>query len=128
MSLFAKFLGDYTGPIEVTFLRNAVGLIFLLGFFSVTGQMKAVKTTRPLVHLTRSALGTFGIVLGMWAYIVLPLGIATVFFFTMPLYTVLLSPLLLKEKVGWRRIVAVLVGFGGILIMALPELHGDISL
>lgn len=128
MSLFAKFLGDYTGPIEVTFLRNAVGLIFLLGFFGVTGQMKAARTTRPLVHLTRSALGTFGIVLGMWAYIVLPLGIATVFFFTMPLYTVLLSPLLLKEKVGWRRIVAVLVGFGGILIMALPELHGDISL
>lgn len=127
MSLFAKVLGDTTGPIEVTFLRNAVGLVFLLVFFALTGQMSAAKTARPWAHVTRSALGTFGIVLGMWAYIVLPLGIATVFFFTMPLYTVILSPLLLKEKVGWRRIAAVLVGFGGILVMALPELNGDIS-
>ncbi|MCD8571462.1 MAG: DMT family transporter [Alphaproteobacteria bacterium] len=127
MSLFAKLLGSTFGPIEVTFFRNSVGLLFLLLFFLASGQISHVKTTRPLAHLARSALGTFGIVLGIWAYIVLPLSIATVFFFTMPLYTVALSAPLLGEKVGWRRILAVLVGFSGVVVMAYPEMNLSIS-
>lgn len=127
MSLFAKLLGNYFGPIEVTFFRNTIGLGFLLVFFLAGGHMACIKTTRPLAHLGRSTLGTIGIVLGMWAYIVLPLSIATVFFFTMPLYTVLLSYPLLGEKVGIRRMLAVFVGFCGVLVMALPELNTTIS-
>ncbi|MCD8566758.1 MAG: DMT family transporter [Alphaproteobacteria bacterium] len=127
MSLFAKLLGGVFGPIEVTFFRNFVGLSFLVVYFLASGQMALVKTTRPWAHLTRAALGTFGIVLGIWAYIVLPLSVATVFFFTMPLYTVALSAPLLGEKVGWRRISAVIVGFGGVVVMAYPEMNLSIS-
>jgi drug/metabolite transporter (DMT)-like permease len=127
MSLFAKLLGTVFGPVEVTFFRNAVGLAFLLMYFARSGQLGLVRTTRPIAHFTRAALGTFGIVLGMWAYIVLPLGIATVFFFTMPLYTVALSAPLLGETVGVRRILAVIVGFGGVVVMAYPEMNLSIS-
>jgi drug/metabolite transporter (DMT)-like permease len=127
MSLFAKLLGGTFGPVEVTFFRNLTGLFFLLIFFAGSGQIARVKTDRPLMHLTRAALGTFGIVLGMWAYIVLPLSVATVFFFTMPLYTVALSAPLLGEKVGIRRILAVLAGFGGVVVMAYPEVNLSIS-
>lgn len=128
MSLFAKLLGQHFGPIEVTFFRNSIGLLFLLVFFLASGHMAYIKTTRPWAHLGRGVLGTIGIALGIWAYIVLPLAVATVFFFTMPLYTVLLSYPLLGEKVGIRRLIAVLIGFCGVLVMALPELHTSIPL
>jgi drug/metabolite transporter (DMT)-like permease len=51
---------------------------------------------------------------------VLPLATVTALGFTMPLFLTLLSIPLLGERVGPRRGIAVLVGFGGVLLMALP--------
>ncbi len=120
MSLFAKLLSAYYGPIEVTFFRNAFSTIALLGWIIIMGRIALLKTKRPFAHLFRGAIGTIGIVLGTWALSILPLAETTVLLFTSPLFTVLLSILILKERVGIYRIGAVILGFTGVFIMASP--------
>ena len=58
--------------------------------------------------------------LGAWALSMLPLAETTVLLFTSPLFTVLLSFLILKEKVGLYRFGAVILGFTGVIIIANP--------
>lgn len=120
MSLFAKLLTQYYGPVEVTFFRNAFSAVALLIGLIFMGKLQLIKTKRPFAHLFRGAIGTAGIVLGAWALSILPLAETTVLLFTSPLFTVLLSFTILKEKVGIYRFVAVIIGFSGVIVMANP--------
>ena len=120
MSLSAKWLGDYFGAIEVTFWRNLASLILLGAWFLFIRNKEFFKTTRPWAHVFRSSIGTIGIALGMYTVSVLSLAETTVLLFTSPLFTVLLSVIFLKEKVGAFRMTAVIIGFIGVAITALP--------
>lgn len=121
MSLFAKLLGDYYGPIEITFFRNSFSAIALFIGLCALKKLGSLRTKRPLAHLFRGAIGTAGILLGTWALTIMPLAETTVLLFTSPLFTVLLSMIFLKEKVGIYRVFAVIIGFSGVIIMAAPS-------
>lgn len=123
MSLFAKLLSQYFGPIEVTFFRNAFSLLALTFWLIFVGKLYLLKTERPLAHFFRSAIGTIGIALGMWSVSILSLSETTILLFTSPLFTAILSVLFLKEKIGVHRIIAIILGFAGVIIMAQPW-HG----
>src|SRR5690606_992201 len=56
----------------------------------------------------------------------LPLGDVFSFYMAGPIYVAALSHILLGERVGWRRWFAILLGFGGVLIMLEPS--GEFSL
>lgn len=120
MSLFAKLLSEYFGPIEVTFFRNAFSLVALFAWLFFARQLFVLKTERPWAHLFRGIIGTIGITLGMWAVSLLSLAETTVLLFTSPLFTLILSILLLKECVGPYRIGAIILGFTGIVVIANP--------
>lgn len=120
MSLFAKLLSQYFDPIEVTFWRNIASIILLLAWLFATRNIIFYKTARPRVHLFRSFIGTIGIALGMWTVSLLTLAQTTLLLFTSPLFTVLLSALFLREKIGIYRISAVIIGFIGVAIAANP--------
>ncbi len=120
MSLFAKLLAQYFDPIEVTFWRNIASIILLLIWLFAIRNFIFYKTSRPWAHLFRSFIGTIGIALGMWTVSILTLAETTILLFTSPLFTVLLSALILKEKIGVFRFSAVLVGFIGVAIAANP--------
>lgn len=119
-SIFMKFLSDFFGPVEIVFFRNLIGLPLLIVGFTMLRQTLTLKTNRPWHHVIRSSIGTIGIICGAWAVSILSLAETTILFFTAPLYVVALSPLLLKEKIGVYRIAAVIIGFGGVVIMAGP--------
>jgi drug/metabolite transporter (DMT)-like permease len=78
------------------------------------------RTRRYREHLQRG-LSQFGS-MRCWflAVSVLSLGSATALGFAAPLFTTLLSILILKEKVGIHRWSALIVGFVGVLIITLP--------
>jgi drug/metabolite transporter (DMT)-like permease len=117
LNLFSKILVEDIDPAMVTFWRNLLAL-FSLGFFIiVTRQTALFKTQRPWAHLMRGCIGTIGMILGVWMFSLLPITEGTVIGFTTPLFIILLSYPLLKEKVGIYRITATLIGFIGILIM-----------
>lgn len=121
MSLCAKLLGSYFAPIEITFFRNASSFIFLIAFLFFAGSLRSIhKTAHPVAHLIRSSIGTLGIVIGMWSFILSPRAVATTLFFTAPLFVVMLSPFILSEKIGPLRIGGVVVGFCGVGVIAYP--------
>jgi len=126
MNMFAKLLGSVHDPIEITFYRNLVALIILLGGLTLMGKLALIKTKRPKAQFVRSLVGTVGMLFSMWAVVIMPLTTATALLFTAPLFVVLLSYPLLKERVGLMRLSAVAVGFMGVLLIARPE--NDISL
>ena len=120
MSMFAKLLSSYFGPIEVTFLRNGFAFLSLFVFLIIFGKFNLLKTQRPRAHIFRSMIGTAGVVLMMQTVALLPLVQATVLIFTAPFFVVLLSYPVLKEPVGLYRIGAVVVGFTGVIIAVNP--------
>lgn len=128
MSLFSKLLAQYYGPLEVTFFRNVFSLGALFLWMAFSGHLALLKTGRPRAHLFRGAIGTAGIVLGMWAVSLMPLAETTILLFTSPLFTLLMSIIVLKERVGPYRIAAIIAGFTGVIIVANPFAHGGLHL
>ncbi len=77
------------------------------------------RTTQPLLHITRVALAAVGVQLWVAGLAVVPIWQAIALILTSPLFVTLGAWALLGERLGWRRVGAVLVGaLGGVVILA----------
>jgi drug/metabolite transporter (DMT)-like permease len=89
-------------------------------------------TGRPLLpaailerwSLTRGAFEAAATLAFVSGLALLPLAIATTLVFTSPILLTLLAALILKENVGWRRWLAVVVGFSGVAMITRPGAEG----
>jgi drug/metabolite transporter (DMT)-like permease len=106
---------------ELAFYRFAFGLPPLLAWIALTRNFGAWRTKRPLAHLSRGAIGLATMVLAFSALTYLPLAEAATIGFVAPLFSVMLSAVILSEKVGRYRWSAVAVGFIGVLIVMRPS-------
>lgn len=117
----AKWLLNHNLPTqEVVFSRYAVHLALVLAIM-VPLQGKAMFVTRrPGLEFARGMMLLFSTALNFLAVKFLPLTVTGAIFFLLPLILCALSVPLLGEHVGWRRWVAVIIGFAGILIIIQP--------
>ncbi|HEU4650473.1 MAG TPA: DMT family transporter [Croceibacterium sp.] len=106
--------------LEIMFWRQALTIPIVLGWVLASSGIGSLATSRPGTHFLRGLYGTIGMLLNFGAVILLPLAEATTINFTVPIWAVLLSIVLLKEKVGIWRWSAVALGFVGILVIARP--------
>ena len=104
---------------ELLFFRGLFGTMFLLPIVIGRGW-RSVVTRHPKMHLLRSSFGTASMFGVFYAVSHLPLADATAILFSSPLFATVFAALILGEAVGWRRAVATLVGFGGVLVMMRP--------
>lgn len=105
---------------EMVFVRSAIGIVFSLIILQFEGGFRTLKTDKPGLHILR---GLFIVVANMSffaALAVMPLADATALFFVAPLLITVLSIPFLGEQVGARRLLAVVVGFVGVLVMLRP--------
>lgn len=122
LSAIVKWTGERGIPVfEIILFRNLFAFVPLGFYIWRTTGFEVLKTRRPLGHLARSGIGLLGMVCGFSAVQVLPLTEATALGFAAPLFMTALAALLLREPVGPRRWAAVVVGFGGVLLMARPS-------
>lgn len=122
-SLSAVFVKAMAGRIpvaEVILFRNLFAIPALLPVVLAAGGLAALATRNPMSHVARTLFGMMGMVGAFYGYVHLPLAMVTALGFTMPLFLTVLSVPLLQEKVGWRRGLAVVVGFLGVLLMVRP--------
>ena len=119
-----KLAGPY--PVsEVIFFRSFFALLPVLAFSAWSGGIrKGISTSRPLFHILRSLAGVCGMFLNFAALQRLPLADITGFSFVAPIFAVMLAALILHERAGPYRWAAVMVGFGGVLLMIEP--HGGV--
>jgi drug/metabolite transporter (DMT)-like permease len=106
--------------LEIVLFRSMVGFVAMLPMIIRQGGLSALATRRPLGHVMRTVYGFIGTVTSVYGFGVLPLVAVTALGFAMPLFLTILSVPLLGERVGVRRVTAVLVGLGGVLVMLRP--------
>lgn len=108
---------------EMVFFRSFFAMLPVLAFLAWRGNLAvAFKTKRPLGHLVRGLIGVTSMMLGFFALTRLPLPEATVIGYAAPLIIVILSAVLLQERVYFFRWTTVLVGLVGVLIVLWPRL------
>src|SRR5204863_895311 len=105
---------------EVAFFRSAFAFFAVCGMILPRTGLAVLRTNRYREHLQRG-LSQFGSMTCMFmAFRLLSLGSAIAISFAAPLFTTLLSIVILKEKVGIHRWSALIVGFVGVLIITHP--------
>ena len=105
---------------EVAFGRTLFAFLTVVAIVLPRTGLAVLRTNRYREHLQRG-LSQFGSMLCWFlAVSVLSLGSATAIGFAAPLFTALLSILILKERVGIHRWSALIVGFVGVLIVTDP--------
>ncbi|MBK7749555.1 MAG: DMT family transporter [Candidatus Obscuribacter sp.] len=127
MFAFIKLLGQSYPSGEILFCRSFFALIPLAPIIARQGGIEVFKTKRPMLHLTRSAMGLLSAFLCIEALQMLPLSEATSFFFTAPLITTVLSFFMLSEKISPTKLLGVLIGFGGVVYMLQPHVDGNLT-
>ena len=115
--------GDYALH-QIILWRSAVALGLTLVFMKLEGGFHLIRTKRPALHALRALLVVFANSCFYAAIVLMPLATATALYFVAPLFVTLLSIPVLNEPVGPRRILAVLTGFGGVLLMMGGQLDG----
>jgi drug/metabolite transporter (DMT)-like permease len=123
MSALVRFVGDVVPVGQVVFFRSAFAIVPVLTIYAWRGEIgAAVRTGRPLGHLTRGLISVASMFLNFAALARLPLVDATAVSFAAPFITVALAAFILGERVHAYRWSAVVVGFCGVVVMLWPYL------
>lgn len=123
MAISVRELQGAHDTFEIMAARSAVGLLIVAAVALATGQLKDVRTNRLGGHVLRNAIHFTGQNLWILAVTLIPLAQVFALEFTAPVWVLVLSPLLLGEKITRPRLVAAVLGFVGILIVARPNVQ-----
>lgn len=117
----AKWLVGLGLPaLQVVFIRYAGHFTSTLIFLAPREGLSILQSNAIGIQLARSILLVISTMFNFIALQYLPLTITTAIFFAMPILVTLLSVPMLGEQVGLKRILAVLVGFIGVLVVVRP--------
>lgn len=105
---------------EILFWRQLPSVPLIGLWLAVTGGLHRLRTGRIGKHGLRALYGLVGMALNFGAVTLLPLAEATTINFTTAFWAVILSALILHEKVGRWRWTAVALGFVGVLVITQP--------
>lgn len=121
---FMRLAAETGGLWQFHLLRSIVALAVLV---PVAAALRiGLRPLRPLAVAGRSVLNAVAMVIYFGCLGYMPISQAVAGLFTAPIFVVLISALFLGEVVRFRRWIAVLIGFAGILLVLRPDV-GDIS-
>ena len=122
-----KQLAAHYPPLQVTMLRGAASLPFVLVWVLATAGARSIVPVRWGLHLLRGVLGMVMIGCFVFALKRMPLSTAYSIYFVAPLLVAALSVPLLGEKVGPRRWTAIAIGLVGVVVVLRPGVDGIVS-
>jgi drug/metabolite transporter (DMT)-like permease len=116
-----KLLAAHYPPLQVSFLRGATSLPFVLLPILLRGRLARLRPVNVRLHLLRGALSV--LMLGSFVYAVRESSLATTYsiFMCAPLVVAALSARMLGERVTQSQWVAIAAGLAGVLLMLRPE-------
>lgn len=123
---FAKMMVLEISPVQIIWMQMTFTL-FILAVVTMRKHGLAVFLPKPFfLQLLRGLAAVGGIGSFYWALVYIPFTDASAMILIAPLVVTALSPLLLGEKIGIRRILAVVLGFVGVLLILRPGFRGDL--
>jgi drug/metabolite transporter (DMT)-like permease len=117
-AVFIKILLVEIHLVELAFFRNLFGVIIIL-YFIYKNPIKS-KRGKPFLLIARGILGALGMFTYFYSISTLPLGVAITLNKTSPIFGAIFAFLFLSEKLTKGNIVAMMIGFFGIILISKP--------
>ena len=123
MAVSGRELATNLNTFEIMLFRSIIGFLIVLaiGYFAKT--LAEIKRDRLGLHLFRNLAHFSGQNLWFLAVASIPFSQLFALEFSTPVWVALLAPLFLGEVLTRQRVLAVIVGFAGVLIVARPDIN-----
>ena len=120
IAIFVKKLEPSLSIFVILFFRYlfCLPLLFAYGFYKRGRHVLQINNKKVLVFRTVS--GFLGLMTWFLAVSLIDLSLATALAQVMPFFITILAIFMLGETVGLRRIIAVIVGFAGVMVLLGP--------
>lgn len=114
-----RYLGSDLPAVQAAFIRYCFGVLFMLPL--LIGALRVNPVPRRFgLHVLRGCVHAAGVMLWFYAMARIPIAEVTAIGFTAPLFTTIGAALFLGERLRSRRILAVVAGFIGTLVILRP--------
>jgi len=121
MGVFVKLGAHYFSNIELVFYRCFIGLMII---YAILRQRSGTLSTPHWKgHLWRGVSGSIALLLFFYCITVLPLATAVTLNYTSPLFLTILMMMLVKERFHAPLIIAIALGFVGMILLLHPTLE-----
>lgn len=121
MAVAGRQMSGHLDTFEIMFYRSLVGILIMVTVVLATGKRGEIKTDRLPLHFIRNISHFTGQNLWFFAVGLIPLAQVFAMEFTAPIWVIILSPLILKEKLRPIGVVSGILGFIGILVVTRPS-------
>lgn len=105
---------------QVMGMRSIIGLFMLYPLVHLNGGLASMKTARPLQHIGRNVFHYAAQYGWFLALTLIPLAQVVAIEFTMPIWTALLAVSFLGERLNIWKILAIVLGLVGVIIIVQP--------
>ena len=120
MDTIAKYLSRWYPVPLIVWARYVSNLALLLAFLAARGELRLLRSARPGLQFARGLLLALATLLFFTSLSVLPLADANAIGFVMPLFVAALAVPMLGERLEPARLLAILAGLVGALIIVRP--------
>ena len=124
MAVAGREVSSELDTFEIMMYRSLFGAVIVIAVGALTGSLRQINRKNLRLHALRNVFHFTGQNLWFYAVTVIPLAQVFALEFTTPLWVIVLSPLILGEKLTPMRGLAAVMGFTGILIVARPDMQG----
>ena len=125
MAVAGREMASELDTFEIMMYRSVIGVFVVLGISAIAGSLQTINRKRFGLHLIRNICHFTGQNLWFYAIAVIPFAQVFAFEFSTPIWVALMAPFFLGERLSKIRMMTVLLGFIGILVVAQP---GNITL
>lgn len=121
IDIFAKLATEFVPVFEIATGRFIVQTAILLPIAALMGLLALPTRRDAILYLTRGGLILLSTITIVGAVKFMPVADAVAIVFVEPLLLLLMGHFFLGESVGWRRMLACILGFVGALLVIQPS-------
>ncbi len=122
MGIFIRLSSETLHTLEIVFFRNALALVFFFPFIAKNG-LAVLNSKKKKLYGARALINVTGMAAGFAALTMIPLAEATALSFTAPLFATFAAAIIFGEIIRIRRIIALMLGFLGMLFILQPGVN-----
>ena len=119
LNTLVKYLSEEYHLSQIIFFRSFFAVLLIFPFIIKSG-IKTLKTNSIKLQLIRCSLAVLAMYLWFYSISKIPLAEATAINFTAPIFGAIFAIFLLKEKIKYRRVIAIFISLIGALIIIRP--------
>ena len=123
MAIAGKEISLQIDTFEILFFRSVIGVCIILFFLVKKNLLHEINLKEIRTHLKRNLAHFIGQNLWFYALASITLAEVTSLEFTMPIWIVFFSYLMLNEKLDKYKIISVCIGFVGVWITVRPDIE-----